>query len=232
VIYETPEIRSSSTIFLDKLPVSITTKIPGAAVHFTTNGEEPSIHSTGVKGILMLTNSATIKAKCFLGTKAISETAIARFEKVIPAAAMKSMPSGPGLNFSEYEGKWSMLPAFDSMKAAARGVANNFDISSKKGSDYYGFVFNGLIKIPTDGIFTFYISSDDGSQLFINDKLLVDNDGLHGMLEKENQAPLAKGYHRIKVLFFEKSGDDDLQLQWKGAGFKKQVIPASVLSRE
>jgi alpha-L-fucosidase len=51
-------------------------------------------------------------------------------------------------------------------------------------------------------------------------------------VEKNNEIPLAKGYHAIKVLFFEGSGGDALQVQWKGPGFAEQNIPASVLSRQ
>jgi alpha-L-fucosidase len=107
----------------------------------------------------------------------------------------------------------------------------DFDISSKQGSDGYGFVFDGLIKIPADGVYNFYISSDDGSKLLIDNKTLVDNDGLHGIVDKSNEIPLAKGFHAIKVLFFEGSGGDVLQVQWKGPGFTAQIIPSSVLFR-
>ena len=122
-------------------------------------------------------------------------------------------------------------PGVDGLKPTSSGIIKDFDISSKQGSDNYGFVFDGLIKIPSDGIYSFYISSDDGSKLFIDDKILVDNDGLHGIVEKSNEIPLAKGYHAIKVLFFEGSGGDALQVQWKGPGFAEQIIPASVLFR-
>ena len=137
----------------------------------------------------------------------------------------------PGINYSVYEGEWSKMPEFDSLKPTSSGIIKDFDISSKQGSDNYGFVFDGLIRIPSDGIYSFYISSDDGSKLFIDDKILVDNDGLHGIVEKSNEIPLAKGYHAIKVLFFERNGGDALQVQWKGPGFTEQNIPASVLFR-
>ena len=106
------------------------------------------------------------------------------------------------------------------------------DISSKQGSDKYGFVFDGLIKIPSDGVYNFSLSSDDGSKLFIDDKIVIDNDGLHGMSDKINEAPLAKGYHKFKVLFFERSGGDDLKVQWRKPGAKAEIIPASVLFRQ
>ena len=58
---------------------------------------------------------------------------------------------------------------------------------------------------------------------------MVDNDGLHGMREREGVIALAKGLHSIKVTFFEKTGGDDLVVQWKGPGVEKQRIPADKL---
>ena len=232
VIYDAPEIKASSAIFLDRLLVSFNTRIPGASIHYTINGEEPASTSPVAKKTLLIKESATIKAKCFLNGRAISETALARFEKVKPAPAMDILPSSPGINYSVYEGRWTELPDFNLLKPVAAGLVKGFDISARKGTDDYGFVFDGVIKIPAGAIYTFYISSDDGSRLFIDDKLVIDNNGLHGMLEKEGQVPLAKGYHNIKVLFFERSGGDDLQVEWKGPGFEKGIIPAAVLFRK
>ena len=231
VIYEAPEIKASSSIFLGQMPVSFNTSIPGASVHYTINGEEPTMISPAAKKIL-LKGSVTVKAKSFLKNKAVSETTIADFEKVSAAPAMNISASSRGLNYSVYEGKWSELPEFSKLKPVNSGVINSIDISSKKGSEEYGFVFDGLIKVPADAIYTFYLSSDDGSKLFVDDKMVIDNDGLHGMVEKNAELPLAKGFHSIRILFFERSGGDDLLVQWKGAGFEKSMIPASVLFRK
>jgi alpha-L-fucosidase len=232
VIYDAPEIKSSSNIFIDQIPVSFITHIPGAVIHYTLNGEEPAMSSPIATKTLVLKKSATIKAKCFLQGKPITPTNTASFEKVTPAASMSITSPSAGLNYSVYEGEWSALPDFNNLKPATSGVVNGVDISSKQGADKYGFVFDGLIKIPSDGVYTFYISSDDGSKLHIDDKLVIDNDGLHGIVEKTNEVPLAKGYHSIKILFFERSGGDALQVQWKGPGFQTQIIPAAVLFRK
>jgi alpha-L-fucosidase len=232
VIYEAPEIESSSNIFIDQMPVSLITHIPGAAIHYTTNGEEPGWNSPVATKTLVLKNSATVKAKCFIHGKPVSESASAGFEKVNPAPAIKISSPTAGLNYFVYEGEWSKLPDFDELISTAAGIVKTIDISTKQGSDKYGFVFDGLIKIPADGIYSFYISSDDGSRLLIDDQMVIDNDGLHGIVEKNNEIPLAKGYHPIKVLFFERSGGDALKVQWKGPGIPTQIIPASVLFRK
>ena len=232
VIYEAPEIKSTSNIFIDQIPISFASQIPNAVIHYTTNGEEPTAGSPVATKTLLLKGSAVVKAKCFLQGKPITETSETSFEKVAPAPAMNISSPSQGLNYSVYEGEWSKLPEFSDLKPTSSGVSNGIDINSKKGTDKYGFVFDGLIKVPAGGIYNFYISSDDGSKLFIDDKELIDNDGLHGMGEKNKETPLAKGYHGIKILFFERSGGDDLQVQWEGPGFKKMIIPASDLFRK
>lgn len=232
VIYEAPEIKSSSNIFIDQMPVSFTSQIPGAVIRYTTNGEEPTINSPATSKNLLLKESTTIKAKCFLQGKPVTPTSEAHFEKVAPAPALNISSPSPGLNYSVYEGEWSALPDFSTLQPTASGVVKKVDIGSKQGSDKYGFVFDGLIKIPADGVYTFYISSDDGSKLIIDHKTIVDNDGLHGFVEKNSEIPLARGYHSIKILFFERSGGDDLSVQWKGPDVAKDYIPASALFRK
>jgi alpha-L-fucosidase len=231
VIYEAPEIKSTSNMFIDQTTVSLITQIPGAVIRYSINGEDPKATSPVAPKMLLVKESTTVKAKCFLNGKPVTETSTASFEKVTPLKSTNISSASPGLNYSVYEGEWSSLPDFTSLQSASSGVVKSVDISSKQGGDNYGFVFDGLIRIPTDGIYNFYISSDDGSKLFIDDKMLIDNDGLHGMSEKENQVPLGKGFHSLKILFFERSGGDDLRVEWKGPGFKKTTIPSSVLFR-
>jgi len=232
VIYEPPEVKASSNIFVDQMPVTLSTKIPNAVIRYTTDGEEPTASSPAAMKTLLLKGSTTVKAKTFLYNKPVTETSTASFQKVAPVPAMNMSSVSPGIHYSVYEGEWSKLPEFDSLKPISSGIVKDFDIGPKQGSDNYGFVFDGLIKIPADGVYNFYISSDDGSKLFIDDKILINNDGLHGIVEKSNEIPLAKGYHAIKVLFFEGTGGDALQVQWRGPGFAAQIIPASVLFRK
>lgn len=232
IIYEAPEVSSSSNIFIDQLSVSFTTKIPGAVIRYTTDEQEPTATSPVATKTLIVKESTIIKAKCFLQGKAITESTTASFEKVTPAPGRNLSSATPGLNYSVYEGDWSKLPEFRTITPVTTGVSNGIDISSKKGKDKYGFSFEGFVSVPKDGIYKFYISSDDGSKLFIDDKLLIDNDGLHGMGEKSSEAPLAMGYHAIKILYFEKGGEDNLEVLWEGPGLKKTMIPASALVRE
>ena len=60
----------------------------------------------------------------------------------------------------------------------------------------------GRIRIDSAGSYTFYLDSDDGSKLWLNNTLLVNNDGLHGMNEVSATVSLMPGTpsHPCRVL--------------------------------
>ncbi|HEY0434125.1 MAG TPA: alpha-L-fucosidase [Chitinophagaceae bacterium] len=230
IVYDAPEISAGSAIFIDTLRVKLASRIPAAVIRYTLNGEDPSTHSAAGSTVT-LHRSATVRAAAFLNGNAVTPVSSASFEKIEPAPAQKSFPSARGVNYAIYEGDWSSLPDFSTMQPEKSGKLDSIDISEKQGSDHYAYLFSGVINIPADGVYTFYLSSDDGSQLLIGDQLIVNNDGLHGLGDKSAQVALAKGAHAFVLKFFEKTGGDGLVVQWKGPGIPKEIIPASAFFR-
>ncbi|WP_017730391.1 PKD domain-containing protein [Nafulsella turpanensis] len=140
-----------------------------------------------------------------------------------------------GLAFTYYENKesknnaWFQLPDFSRLKAAKSGVIANFSLEPREKDNHFGFVYEGWIQIEKAGYYTFYLNSDDGSKLFINDKLLINNDGWHASAEKAGSVQLEAGYYPIRLAYYEHEELEVLEVQWKGPGFDKQAIPASAL---
>jgi len=98
-------------------------------------------------------------------------------------------------------------------------------------------LIRGWIKIERAGKYTFYTTSIDGSSLYIDSKLVVNNDGVHGAKTKKGDLSLTAGYHHIEVVYFYtfggvKAGNGGSQLivEYEGPGIAKKVIPPSVLS--
>ena len=92
----------------------------------------------------------------------------------IPEAALWQSPDGDGKNddrqngleYAAYNGNgWAQLPDFAQLIPAAKGVATHFDKSYALRSTNTALVFNGYLKIPHDGEYTFFLESDDGSRL-------------------------------------------------------------------
>ena len=118
------------------------------------------------------------------------------------------------------------------MTPKASGVVPSItmDVPQRKEKDRFALRFSGSIHIPRSGRYEFSITSDDGSRIYINDQLVVNNDGLHGMVEKSGTLDLSAGLHSIIVTYFDNGGGDGLAVNWAGPGFKKRPIAPESLS--
>ena len=147
--------------------------------------------------------------------------------------------SAPGVIVSYYQlVAPQVLPDFTTLTQYAGGILNDINFASTGGNfatsgraDEVGAVFRGWINIPTSGFWTLFTNSDDGSRLLIGQTAVVNNDGLHAMVERSGTIALAAGRHAITVEFFENGGGAGLITSWQGPGVAKAVIPASAWSR-
>jgi len=112
---------------------------------------------------------------------------------------------------------------------AAAGDADIISNKNKKRTDKYAFEFTGYIRIDNDGIYAFFTDSDDGSMLYIDDEEIVNNDGDHGNVEKSGKAALKKGFHKIRVLYFDSGGGNSLKVSMQKEGGTKMEIPKELL---
>ena len=128
------------------------------------------------------------------------------------------LPNYNSLSYEYFEGTWNSLPDFASMTPVSTGRVHNFTLAARDQDQQYGFRFTGRINVPDTGSYTFYIGSDDGSKIWIDGALIVDNDGLHGYRVRSNSFSLSQGEHDIEVWFFEKYGGDNLTVKWTGPG--------------
>ena len=152
----------------------------------------------------------------------------------VPSRASEDMSVAvAGLNYEYYEGDWSELPDFDTLQPVKTGETETFSIEEYKdqAKEHFGLRFTGYIRILKDGVYGFYLASDDGSQLFIGDELVVDHDGLHGATNMRGFIPLKAGFHPIRVIYFEKTGGNSIDVAYEGPDVKKQAVPGSVLYR-
>jgi len=116
------------------------------------------------------------------------------------------------------------------MTPSATGVATSIvmDQPVLKTRDAFALMFTGHIVIDKLGKYTFFINSDDGSRFYIDGELLIDNDGLHGMVERKGTVQLTAGLHPIIATYFDNGGGDGLTMSWNGPDIRKQEIPANV----
>ncbi|MEZ6129958.1 MAG: PA14 domain-containing protein [Planctomycetaceae bacterium] len=104
------------------------------------------------------------------------------------------------------------------------------EVPQLKQRDRFALRFTGNLTTPKSGKYTFFIKSDDGSRIYLDDKLLINHDGLHGFSEKKTDVELSAGAHSFVVTYFDNGGGDGLEVQWAGPGFRKQKIAREALS--
>ncbi len=148
----------------------------------------------------------------------------------------------PGLRVTYYELEDpTEIPDFDSLDTdpLLEEDSDNISYPSTLGefinsglADNVGAVFEGYVWAVVEGEYTFSTESDDGSMLYIGDELVVDNDGLHGMIKRSGSIPLRAGWHQVRIEFFEAGGGAGLFATMAGPGMAEQPMSGLFISHE
>ncbi len=137
----------------------------------------------------------------------------------------------PGLFYQYFEApRIQQISQLDDLLPLDEGSTSRVDLSPKHRATQFGFRFLGLLHAPEAGEYSFFLTSDDGSRLYLDGKLVVDNDGDHGPREVPGKVVLQAGDHTLMVLYFNDGGGSDLSLDWQRPGSPRESIPTNVLS--
>jgi hypothetical protein len=132
----------------------------------------------------------------------------------------------PGLKYSYYEGVWDSVPDFSKFTIKKTGTTENLDLNFALKKDSFGVQFEGYLHITKKDMYDLWIVSDDGSKVYFNNQLLLDNDGLHSADNPiVKVVPLNPGYYPIKIDYFERTGSEVVTLGYVPTGKKLKALP-------
>lgn len=200
----------------------LSSPINSSKIYYTLDGTEPTINSTIYTNPFVFNEPTLLKAKTFLtnGKSSVTSTTLISFIDT----------TENGLFFKYYEGDWDSIPKFWELHPVNRGKIFKLSLNElKTREDKFGIDYYGFIEIEEDGLYTFYLTSDDGSNLYIDNKIVVNNDGAHGVKESSGKIELESGRYPFRVFYFEKSGEQNLKVEYEGPEISRQQIPASKL---
>ncbi len=206
--------------------VKIETEVPEAEIRFTTDGSEPDAGSPLYQGAFRVSQRTQVRARVFKSGFPPGFVACSRIDVADSARN--------GLRATYFQGSdWKRLPDFQLLKPVRHWHVYRLSLDDIHPPDEkFGLVFRGEIAIPRTGAYTFYLVSNDGAELRIDNKCVVNNDGLHGALEKSGRVTLSAGRHKIEVRYFQAGGGMLLKAFYSGPGLPRQEIPASALFAE
>jgi len=231
-----PTISAAADIFIESLPITLSTKRDNVQVRYTLDGSAPAADSPIAFAPVALDRSATFRAACFRDGRAVSPIASRQFRRVEPRPPVTPAQTIPGLRaqvFTWDTGDIQSVEALASMRHTSESVAKEFSAKALQPREkHWGIMFRGHIRIPSTGIYEFTTASDDGSRMWIGDTLVVDNDLPHSFKAERGVIALQAGLHPIRVAFFENWGGFDLRVTWREIGHPETAIPAANLVHE
>jgi len=196
-----PYIKTEKQFFLDTTTVTIQNlnsrgdisyQIPGEKI-ITSKNSEVKLHL-----------GKTTRISAFIQTKD-QKSRIAE-KSVVSLPEFQSVKKATkGVKAIYSEGEWITLPDFEKLK-----TKHTFDLDSvclqiiqPRAKTHYAVRFTGCFKVPETDVYRFLLESFDGSKLFIDGKEMINNDGIHYEIKKENFIALEKGFHNFEVQYFK-----------------------------
>lgn len=147
-----------------------------------------------------------------------------------------------GLWYGHSTGAWTDLDQITNWdEPEFTGWVPNFTLEPRTQEEYFNFEFTGYLFIAEAGNYYFYLNSDDGSRLYIDGNQVVDFDGTHGRssanegfgVRSPSAVSLSAGPHDIRVIFFEYTSGQSLDVAYQGAdtdNAKKKIPDAALTS--
>lgn len=203
--------------------------MPGLKIAAITASEDPNRLSKPAAPIAVEFNRDPEKAKA----------TAAKLAEPVSLDGVKPLPvvAGPknlkqGLAYAYYEGHWRRLPDWSKLQPVKTGVIASPELPAGHINEYFGVVYDGYIRVPTTGNYTFYCTSDDGSTIMIDDLLITDNNGAHGEEEEAGFVGLTAGLHKVRLQYYNGAVDYAFSVAVEGPGLKKQAVPKEWWLRE
>lgn len=146
---------------------------------------------------------------------------------LVPAVQLPGFTHGLEWRSHEVETPW--VTDLENAAPSATGTTATPDTSVRTRDEDVSLVFNGYLRVPQDGNYTFHLSGDTGAFVRLHEIQILDADRgyVPGTEISSPQLPLKAGFHPIHIHY--RHGDapsHELSLKWSGTGLAKQEIPA------
>jgi predicted alpha/beta superfamily hydrolase len=183
-------------------------------LRYTTDGSEPTEKSKKCPDKIKITKPCTLKVRNVSGKFYTQATVTRVFRKGEFMDGITSADSlNPGLKYTYYEGVWDSLPDFSKLVPKKSGIAEATDFSFAMRKDSFAVQFEGYLHITKKALYNIWITSDDGAKLWLNNELILSNDGLHSAdLPVVTALPLNPGFYPVLIRYFEKNGGEAFTL--------------------
>ncbi len=224
-----PMITIDKLLFGDEANISMEALEKNYSIYYTLDGSEPNQKSTKYTVAFKQKKSAQLRARAYTADGRASRVISRSLKQMDPLPAVNAGKTERGLKFSYYEfaDDLEKLPDFGQLKPKKTGVQQTVNETECNNTqeDLWGLVLEGFVELDESRTYRFFTRSDDGSKLYIDGQLVVDNDGDHGAFWQYGDIILEKGKHALKIEYFDHHHGQMLRAGYLVNGERRPFTP-------
>ncbi|MEM0912237.1 MAG: galactose oxidase-like domain-containing protein, partial [Pseudomonadota bacterium] len=130
-------------------------------------------------------------------------------------------------NYTVYDGNFRQMPDFSTLQISNSGTSDVIAADVVGQTISFALTFTRQITVDIPATFQFRTTSDDGSILYIDNQVVVNNDGLHPARTVTGQIFLNPGVYNLRVEFFQRFGGRVLEVLYRASGGNFENIPSN-----
>lgn len=235
VNYRIPEPEGLKDIVVTEagdVKIKLSSYVPNSKIYYTLDGSVPDEKSTLYKKPIEVSET---KKQATLNV--IVENAKGRRSSLYSATIIRRdylegisfMGNRQGVSYKLYDGQFESVKDIEKGTPVSEGETKMFNPKQFNLPENFAVVYEGYLKISEDGLYNFAVESDDGSALYLGGQEIIFNDGEHGLKRVESVVPLKKGFHKIKLLYFQRTGENGLRVFWGKSGQPLNGLSSNIL---
>ena len=229
--YYIPSVKglTNKIAFIDKAIITLESPLKGMEIYYTLDGSKPSKEAIKYSEPIEVSENGTISTIAYRGNIA-SDIKSAQIEKQSYFTPLNITPTKGSLK------RWVAVKKFDVVekiklpKKPTWKTVHKINLAEYANKEHISMIFKGYFMAEGDGLYEFATKSDDGSLLFISDKLVVDNGGNHAAILRDGMIALKKGWHPIQVLFHQGGGGSELAVWYTTPNGEKQLLNGEIIA--
>ncbi len=223
-VIQPPYIKSGDTLFMNATTITLACDTKNSTIRYTLDGADPDEKSTLYTKPFEVKGTTILKMISFDKDSKPGNVVTYKLDKAVLNEPVVLPAKKHGLNYLYYDRFFVSAEDLDIVQPESSGVIESFTIAKRPKETYFGYKYSGYIYAPQDGIYTFYLASNDGSRLYIDDKEIVENDANHAAIVEPGNVALKAGLHRIVLNYFQCGGGKGLKLEWSGPGVSRREV--------
>jgi hexosaminidase len=223
---------SANPFFSDSTEITIALPPLAEAIRYTLDGSAPGPQSEQYVRPFKVAQGVTVKATAYYPGGHTSRASSMTL-KALQVHEGSAESGAPGIAYEYLEGAVEAARDVATSKVLRRkgqGVLPTITLPREHRDVEFAVRYTGKVFAAEEGVYVLCSESNDGTLIEIENDLVVDNDGVHGVRDVCGEVALKQGHHPIRVTYFQLGGGTSLRVDFHYKGHARVPLSEKLLS--